>query len=250
VIACGDREGGPTADPLGDAVDAAKRTTAAGPSRVSAAVRGRAGEYALTGAFDPTDGYRLCAEIQRTPDFPGSYLRGRILWLEERNATYGTLTAAAPCPGEGWFDDHPPTLPLSEVEGPLDPAGGGTGAEDFLHVGLLALTQMESSAIEASRERETDESTSYEVVIDFRQFDKDPPARDEDTWTLRPLLRSLGRRPVEVRVDSGGFIDRVLLAAPGPHAGAAAPSAVTVDLRLSDYGEAPSVSRVRATAME
>jgi hypothetical protein len=251
AIACGDRERAPTADPLSDALDAANRTVAAGPSRVSAAVQGDAGEYALIGAVDPSDGYRLCAEIQRTPDPPDSYLRGRTLWLEERNNTYGTLTAAkAPCPEQGWFDDHPPTLPLSDVGELLDPAGGETGAEDFLHVGLLALIQMESSAIEASLEDETDESTSYEVVIDFRRFDEDPPVHDEDIWTLRPLLRSLGRYPIEVQINSGGFIDRVWFAAPGLHTGEPTLSAVSVDLRLADFGEAPRVPRVVATAIE
>jgi len=251
VIACGDGEPAPRSDPLADVVDSAHKTAAAGPSRVSAEVHGSEGQYALIGAFDPSDGYRLCAEIQRTPHPPNSYFRGRTLWLEERNGTYGTLTAAgAPCPREGWLDDHPPTLPLSEVGEPSDPAGGETGAEDFLHVALLALTQMKSSAIEASLEGEPDESTSYEVVIDFRHFDQDPPARDEDTWTLRPLLRSLGRYPVDVRVQSGGFIDRMRFAAPGLHTGELTPSAVGVDLRLSDFGEAPRVPRVDARAIE
>jgi hypothetical protein len=254
----GDDESDDSTDALGAVIDASEKTIATGPAQVQGSVLGSAGEYEISGRFDPGGGYRLCAEIERAP---GGYLRGRTVWLEERKGTYGTLTAPLPtrasspptnptCPRGGWFDDHPPTLPLYLPKGIDVPAGGQSGAEDFVHATLLAVTQMKSAAIKASTADGCGEGACYEVHIDFGHFDRKPPERDEDLWTLRPLLRSFGEYPVEVRVNSQGLVDRVQLAAPSPLEKDPTPSAVAVDIRLSDFGDAPAVPRAQATAIE
>lgn len=256
--ACGGGDSDIETDPLSAVIDASEKTIGAGPAQVQGSVVGPTGDYAMSGQFDPERGYRLCAEIDRGP---GGYLRGRSVWLEERNGTLGTLTAplptraaspttSPPCPRGGWFDDHPPTLPLYQPNGIEVPPGGETGAEDFLHATLLALTQTERSAITASAAGTCADGACYEVLVDFGRLDRKPPVRDEDLWTLRPLLRSLGKHSVDIRVDSQGFIERVRLATPSLLESDPTPSAVAVDLRLSDFGDAPAVPRARATAME
>jgi hypothetical protein len=56
----------PAADPLVRVLDAAARTTAAGPAAVAATVVGDRGEYALKGAIDPEGGYRLAVRRARS----------------------------------------------------------------------------------------------------------------------------------------------------------------------------------------
>jgi hypothetical protein len=211
----GDDDPGPAraAAPEPTLEDAAARTVAAGPAAITATVRTEKARYRLRGTWDPTRGYRLCAPIEAGPT---SYLESRVLWLEERDSDYGTLTAhGRRCRREkgDWFDDHPPTLELQ----------GASGAEDYLHAGLLALGGVTGP------------------TVDFSSFDREPPRRDEEGWTVRPLLRRLGARPVEVRVNSHGLIERLRFVGT---------RRVEVVLSLSGHGRRSRVPHVIAYAME
>jgi hypothetical protein len=215
---CRDDDGAPVrADsPRATLEDAAARTVAAGPAAIVATVRAGDVRYRLRGTWDPTKGYRLCARVQEAP---GGYLDRRVLWLEGRNHAYGTLTATGRrCRREkgDWFDDHPPTL---ELFGPHS----RPGAEDHLHAALLALGGLRSR------------------TVDFRSFDREPPRRDEDGWTLRPLLRRLGTRPVQVELGPRGLIERLRLAGP---------RRVEVELSLSRHGQERRVPHAIAYAIE
>ena len=243
-------------DPLGVVIAAAERTSRAGPADVDGSIVGSGAAYRLGGELDASTSYRLCARLVRAP----KGLQNRKLWLEQRAGRYTTITAPLPtqgpvldtgraCPRSSWIDDHPPTLPLYQQEGVTIPSGGLTGGEDFLHSVLLALTEMKRSAIRASRQS-CGEDTCYRVRIDFRRFDRKPPGGDEDLWTLRPLFRSLGKHEVGFRVNSRGLIDRLRLAAPSLIQSDPTPSDVVVVIHLSEFGEAPAVPRVHATAIE
>ena len=121
-----------------DVQDAARKTLAAGPARLTATVRAGRVFYRLRGRWDPTRGYRVCARIEEAPS---RYLRRRVLSLDGRNDELnygpGTLTAhGAECRKRSpWFDDHTPTL---ELCGPHRLPG----AEDYLHRALLALIRL------------------------------------------------------------------------------------------------------------
>jgi hypothetical protein len=172
--------------------------------------------YRLEGTWDPTIGYRVCARIEEAPS---GYLERRVLWLEGRNGMYGTLTAhGRRCRRDSgdWFDDHAPTL---ELFGRF----GRPGAEDYLHAALLALGGLRGR------------------TVDFRSFDREPPRRDEDGWTLRPLLRRLALRNVQVGLGPGGLVERVRLVGP---------RRVEVVLSLSDHGERSRVPHAIAYSLE
>jgi hypothetical protein len=215
---CGGEDPGPVraGGPRATLEDAAERTVAAGPAAITARVRAGDVRYRLRGTWDPTSGYRLCARIESGPT---GYHERRVLWLEGRNHAYGTLTAhGRRCRREkgDWFDDHPPTLPLfGQFARP--------GAEDHLHAALLALGGVTGP------------------TVDFRSFDREPPRRDEDGWTLRPLLRRLGTRPVRVTVGPRGLIERLRFVGP---------RRVEVELSLSRHGDMRRVPHVVAYSME
>jgi hypothetical protein len=200
---------------------ATTRVVNAGTAHVEVLVRSGTLRYRLAGRLDTTAGYRLCARISRASN---RYLPGRVLWLEGRNASYGTLTGRdRRCRRDGaWFDDHPPTL---------DPIG----AEDHLHAALLALRSLAAREVAGSS-----------VVVDFARLDREPPRRDEDGWTLRPLLRGLGHRRVQVRINPAGFVDRLRLVVPARSGRRPA----TVALRLSRFGRVARVRHVVAYSIE
>jgi len=206
---------------------------------VTAKVRSGAVRYRLVGRLDPAGGYRLCAAVRRGPgDFPF----GRSsLWLEGRAGSYGTLTGpGGGCdPAATWVDDHPPTLQL--YPGPHLPPRGSAGAEDFLHATLVALTGLDLATVSSAQTRPCGCSDCWRAVVDFAALDRDPARRDEDGWTLRPLLQSLARHPVTLRIDADGYLDRIALVAPRPSERGAR---VTVSLDLSNYGEERRVPRV------
>jgi hypothetical protein len=213
-----------------------------------------AGRYEMSGELDPGGGYRVCADIERAP---GGYLRGHTLWLKGSEGVFDTLTAPLPtrhpapamragCPRAGWFDDHPPTLPLYREKGIGVSPVGEPGGEDLLHAALLALTQMRDAAVKASEQR-CGGKTCFEVLLDFGRFDRSAPGRDEDLWTLRPLLRHLGRRQVEVRVNSQGLLDRFRFT-PRFSSSASVTSAAAVTIRLEGFGDAPALPRAPAPA--
>jgi hypothetical protein len=238
LAACSEEEGrpAPVPGPERTALIAVKQTLAAGPMRVAATLRSGRVRYRLAGRLDPAGGYRLCAAMVEAPT---EYLRGRSLWLDgrARAGTYGTLTA----PGRRcarrltWFDDHPPTLQLYRGDHLPWPRGGRTGAEDFLHAALVAFTRLGDTSVSAVTRRPCGRSECFYVQAAFDSLDREPTRRDEDGWTLRPLLRSLARRPVALRVDSEGFLDRLSLTAPGPLS--RGPKTVHVDLGLSAFGD-------------
>jgi hypothetical protein len=215
-------------------IEAADRTLDAGPSGIEATLRSGRVRYRLDGHLDPAGGYRVCAAIAGVPS---GYLRGGSLWLEGRAGTFGTLTTRARrCARAAlWLDDHPPTLELPEA-----------GAEDFLHAALVALTGMRNGTVTAAESYACGPSQCYRIDVDFAALDRKPRQRDEDTWTLRPLLRSLGRHPVTLRVDSDGFLDRLVLAAPGPTQS----KLVRVEIDLSRFGNEDPVPVVHADAIE
>jgi hypothetical protein len=224
---------------------ALERTLAAGPARVQAAVRTGPARYRLVGRVDPSKGYRLCAAIRQAPR---RYQERRSLWLEGSDWSYGTLTAfGRRCgPSAFWLDDHPPTLAL--VDGNHGHGSRAAGAEDYLHAELLALTRLPGRAASRPTVGDCGGSRCFRVVVAFGMFDREAPQRDEDGWTLRPLLRALGRQPVELRVSPAGFVDRVRLVAPGGTE--RIPARVRVGLRLSRFGEALPVPHVEAKGIE
>lgn len=207
-----------------------EETVAAGPARIVATVRTPETRWRLAGRWDPTDGYRLCAVVRRAPL---RYMVRRVVWLEGRDWEYGTLTGRDPrCrAGRSWLDDHPPTLELFDVNPRV--LGDKTGAEDYLHAALLFLSDAGGRAA---------------LPIDFRAFDRDPGVRDEDGWTLRPLLRRLGRRPAEVEIGRDGLIRRLRFTVPA--LSKEEPEAVTVGLRLYRHGDARAIPHVEATGIE
>jgi len=239
-----DGEDGAPAAPTPRAVvaEAAGQTLAAGPMRVDAIVRAPRVRYRVAGRLDPAGGYRLCGPITRAPD--RSWL-GVRLWLEGRRGAYDTLTAhdGRCAAAAGWFDDHPPTLPFSRRDLFRPP-----GAEDYLHAALVALGGLDGPALSTAARRECGRARCFALQVDFGRLDREPPSRDEDGWTLRPLLRGLGLHPVAVRVNGDGFLDRLTLAARPRLRGA--PRPVRVELRLSRFGAEPGVPRVVATSIE
>lgn len=255
--ACGDdADSGPGSDPLSAAVDAADRTLAAGSAEARVTVVGPAGEHLLVGAVDFEDGYRLCAEIRDAPD---EFQRGQLVWIGERDGIYGTFLSlrrprGSRCAGSvRWLDDHPPSLSFYPSCPPKCLLRGARslpiGAEDFVHAALLVLTRLDEAGIRAEPEDRCALGDCYTVRFDFTRFDR-RVERDEDLWTLRPLLRSLGRYDAEVRASDEGLIDRVRMAAPNPGDPDPTPSAVAVEIQLSGHGEAPPVPEATATAIE
>ena len=240
-----DGEDGVPAAPSPRAVLArnAGQTLAAGPMRVEAIVRAPRFGYRVAARLDPAGGYRLCGPIRRAPN---RYWLGVRLWLEGRRGAYGTLTARGEscAAGSSWFDDHPPTLPFERRL----LAFGTPGAEDYLHAGLVALTGLRGPALGQVAARECGSARCYAARVDFGRLDREPPSRDEDGWTLRPLLRALGLHPVSVRVNAAGFVNRIVLQARPRLRGA--PRPVRVELQLSRFGEPRGVPHVVATAIE
>jgi hypothetical protein len=231
--------------PLPRLEDAVDKTLAAGPARFTAAIRAGGVSYRLRGRWDPSGGYRVCAAID---DAPTRYLERRVLWLEGRNRTYGTLTAAGrTCrPGHTWFDDHPPSLDLFDIE--PRPLGGRAGAEDYLHATLLALGGMSGPALVRESGAPCGGSRCYRALIDFGAFNRAPPRRDEDGWTLRPLLRRLAVRAVAARAGQHGYVDRLRLEV--PRLSRRSPGPVRVELSLAGFGKAKRVPYVQAFAIE
>jgi hypothetical protein len=210
---CTDDDAGP--------VRAAHPVGAAGPAAITATVRAGDVHYRVRGTWDPTNGYRVCARIEEAPR---RYFDRRVLWLEGRDGMYGTLSAhGRRCRREkgDWFDDHPPTLGLFDLG--RWPLRGRPGAEDYLHAALLAL------------------GSPAGPTVDFRTFDREPPRRDEDGWTLRPLLRRLGTRNVQIRLGPGGHVERLRLVGP---------RRVEVVLSLSHHGDRRRVQHAIAYAIE
>jgi hypothetical protein len=228
----GDQDPGPRPDIRLRLMRAAQSTLGAGPSRVTATVGADAIRYRVRGSLDPEGGYRLCGLVVKAA--PAEFLLGHSLWLEGRAGSYGTLTtlsASRRCRRAAtWLDDHPPTLDLR-----AGPRVGREG-EDLLHATLIALTALPSAPVSDARASECGDSECVQAVVDFATLDQKPAQRDEDGWTLRPLLRSLGRHPITVRIDRDGYLSRIELAG--------------ARVTLSDYGEANHVPRVVARAIE
>lgn len=246
--ACNGDEGRPS--PIPDArtsvIQAAERTREAGPARIKATLRSGRVRYQLDGRLDPAGGYRLCADISAAPS---DFLRGRLLWLDGRAGTYGTLTSRSRrCERRAlWFDDHPPTLELHVGED-VPQAPTLPGGEDVLHAALVALTGLENRTVTAARARACGRSHCYRTEIDFDALDRKPRQRDEDGWTVRPFLRSLARHHATLRVSPGGFVDRLSLSAPGPTPRGRKSARLALD--LSAFGEERSVPLVHALAIE
>jgi hypothetical protein len=223
----------PAAD---DLQEAARRTIAAGPAHLTATVRAGRVSYRLRGRWDPTHGYRVCARVDEGPT---PYLERRVVWLEGRERECDTLTAhGASCRRHGdWFDDHAPSLELFDIT--RRPLGGRTGAEDHLHAALLALAGLPGPALVSDRDSPCGASRCHSAAIDFRTFDREPRRRDEDGWTLRPLLRRLGVQTVEIEVGPHSHVERLRLLGP-----------VRVELYLAGFGEERRVPYALASSYE
>ena len=144
----------------------------------------------------------------------------------------------------------PPTLQLYQGDHLPWPRGGRTGAEDFLHAALVAFTRLGETSISAASRNPCGRSQCFRVQVAFDTIDREPTQRDEDGWTLRPLLRSLALHRVTLRVDSDGFLDRLSFTAPGRIS--RGPRTVHVGLELSAFGEERQVPVVgtRRVAIE
>jgi hypothetical protein len=245
-------------------VGASARTTAAPPSRVAILIGGGTVEYELRGRLDLRRGYRLCGRAAIVSE--GFVPRDTALWIAGNRGslagvshTYDhvarfsnvtrtprlTWTRALRCKRSRWLDDHPPTLPLT---GKNTSAASYIGAESYAHLALLALSRTVQGA--ASATRLADHGT-YRIVFDYRRFDRRPPVRDENAWELRPLLRSAGELPIDMSIDSAGFLRRLRFAAPRPiRPDSVAKAPVTVDLKLSAIGDERPVPRATVTAIE
>ncbi len=199
-------------------------------ARVVARIDSGRASYRLVGRMTMSEGYRMCAAIRAAP--ARSYSAGRVLWLAGRDGSYHSLTAGGRhCRRRAvWFDSHPPTLDLFSFR--ID-AGARSGAEDYLHAALLALGEVTHPG------RQT---------VDFGRFDREPRRRNEDSWTVRPLVSALGDQVVEVRVGPGGRLERLELEAPAR--GRRMPRPVTVSLELSRLGRTPPIPYMRASAIE
>lgn len=244
-------------------VGAFERTTAARPSRLASSIGGWALEYALRGRLDLTRGYRFCGRAAIDGEIP----RATALWvaadrgsLAGKNRTYDhvaqfsdatrtrplTWRRALRCKRSGWVDDHPPTLPVTATN---RSTAFDVGAESYVHLALLALTRTEEGTVSATMLRGA--HGRYRIVFAYRRFDRRPPVEDDDAREIRRLLRAAGELPIDVSIDSAGYVRRLGLAAPrptGPDSVAKAP--ITVELKLSAIGHEQPVPLATVNAIE
>jgi hypothetical protein len=244
-------------------IAASKRTTAAEPSRVATSIRGQAFEYELRGRLDLRRGYRFCGRAAIISDNLSD--RGTALWvaghrgsLAGRSHTYDhvarfsdvtrtprlTWNRALHCKRGNWIDDHPPILPLPARNAS---AASNIGAESYLHLALLALTRAGKGTASATRlGRAAHDHGRYRIVFDYRRFDIKPPVRDEDTWEVRPLLRAARQLPIDVWIDSAGYLHRLRFALPPPIGrDSMAKAPVTVDMKLLAIEDVPLAVELR-----
>jgi len=247
---------------------AANRTRDAKAALVTFSVATPDGAYRLRGRLDLRHGYRICARVEQTPPGGDRFYRRKLLWIEGRRGSYSDLIHGPPqrkppglsggCPTGAWLDDHPPTLPLyrSRSAGAYFPPGGmlaaDSGAEFFMHLSALALTQLKDGAtVTEPDSRASSSPRSSLIEIDFRRFIRKPKERNEDSQIVRPLLRSVGKVPVRVTIDPRRRISSISFSTPNPiRRGPRSRGSVRVHLELSHIGEAGPVPAARATAME
>lgn len=263
ALGCGGGNAAPDSDKaLQEVVAAANRTTRAGPSHIIASTHHPGGSYSADGRVDFAHGYRMCAQIERTPGGQLDFLEGHMLWLAGSGGTYDTVTRPIPvekgvvlppprCRRNGWFDDHPPTLALREARGLKTPARGEgglrlLGAENYLHMALLALADLERGAVRAAPLGDR----GYRVAVDFARLDTKPDERDEDAWQMRPLLRRTGELPVTVTINSEGYVSELGLKAESPIRSGEDSGRLAVHLRLSAIGNEQAVPVARVFAIE
>ena len=212
--------------------DAAERTREKGPAHLTATVRAGRVRYRFDGRWDPTHGYRVCAAIEQAPL---RYFARRVLWLEGQSSAYGTLTAhGRGCRRDSSVVRRPSPHPRPVRHRALPRRRGAPVRRTTCTRPCSHSTALSSPALLTETSAPCGRSRCHRAVIDFRAFDRDPPRRDEDGWTLRPLLRQLGTRAVEVRVGPGGLVERLRLQAPA--LSRRAPGPAEVELFLSRFG--------------
>jgi hypothetical protein len=170
---------------------------------VEMVVQRGAREFTMNGRLDLRKGYRLLARVTGPTGLPKTEL-----WLAGgRGTRFGEPRTYDHIIRFGerrlWTDDHPPTLPLF---GRLEP----TGAEDYAHLALVALTE-----------------GRWDAPFDFAVRDRATPVRDEDNWSMRPLARLAGETRLDL-IQTGGRLSGIGFDAPAPEGGAP----VRIDLRL------------------
>lgn len=183
-----------------------------GPVTAELSTTSPVGRYTLTGDLDVNEGvYRFCGPISEKPeesfedDSPTVFLGDgaghyRTLMKFGRMDLGFGASEGEPCDRSGWLDDHPPSLPLFEYGpdgGPGYPTGGEYGAESYMQLALLALTEFEkgSGPVEATGENE------FTVPFNFQAADKPPKGRSEDRWQMEPLMRRTGQTDLRLTTE-------------------------------------------------
>lgn len=236
---------------------------AGGPVEAKLSTSSAVGRYAIEGDLDVRDAtYRLCGQLNEKPEepFEGDH---PDVFLGDGAGEYRTLlkfkpTSSLPasasypddaegCSAKGWLDDHPPSLPLFEYGpdgGPGFPGGGEYGAESYMQLALLALTEFKkgAGAIEGSGEND------YELPFNFLEADTPPEGRNEDRWQMEPLMRRAGTTDLQV-VTENGSLKSLSFQAPGELKGKWA-GPVDVSFELGAPGSGAPVPSAVVYAME
>lgn len=180
-------------------------------------------EYELRGGIDLTEGYRFRGRVTesstRYPD------EGTPIWLAGGRGAWGgsdrpdTLTKPDfPFNRDDpiWFDDHPPTLPLTEAQPNAYDPDFREGAEVYAHLSLLALKHAHYG----------------------RAFDFTPYAHRND---LTKVVSDARRQTAfNASVGPAGMLERLRFALPP----------AVVDVRLSPSDRSIPVLKLRRFAIE
>lgn len=183
---------------------------AQGIERARAAITVRRGdmEYELIGGLDLSEGYRFRGRVK---DSSYRYLDdGTPIWLAGGPGSVGGLdtpdTLTRPDfsfdrDGPIWFDDHPPTLPLTRAPRHRYDPNYMKGAEVYAHLSLLALKH-----------------GRYGAAFDFAPYSE----RND----LSKVGKAAGTTRIDATADPAGTLERLRLDLP--------PAAVEVRLYPSD----------------
>ena len=261
VAGCGRGDADSSQPDAGVAVSAA---LADGPVTAAISTTSAVGDYTIDGDLDADgDSYRLCGEVTEKPDQPyegdsvtvfmgdgaGEYRTLMKFEPEGRGDSGFTIPGAdrPPCSGQGWLDDHPPSLALFQYGpdgGPSYPTGGEFGAESYMQLALLALTRFDAGAGPAL----SSSGDEIKLPFDFLAADERPKGRNEDRWQMEPLLRRTGETELTLTTEEGRLAS-LSFTAPGQLGGKWS-GPVDVSVVLGDPGSGESVDPAVVYAME